>query len=583
MRTGRTISVLSIICCATSVAGIVLSPPATGYELSVYTAYPIWLKIIFSITLVAAVLTTAHGAWTEIDREWLGGLALIWGLSTILFTIPTLRGYVLFGRGSYDVLLHFGMIREIEATAHLAARDWYPLTHILGYALSGLGLSDTSVVAVLQSTAFGSYLLGIVLYTRRLTNRRAARFGSLAATPLLLGMYHTGLHPAIISFFLLPIIFATLHFRSFRWRILTVMLLMALVFFHPVTAILAAVYGITVAVIVGGQQLLGRESLMQRPELAAIGAAGIALMMWYLSFDRSAFVVSRLARGEASRLGSFGAKSGSTDVLSTTQTVARALALYGDVFLIGGLSVIAAGVVLMSHHRGWTILLPQLAIGISLVGVLFVAGPIANPVRAARYYFIFAAVVIGVACATLVQHPAPTRWIKPLWRPRILVSAAIICLSVAFLVSASGVFLDTNHLTETETEAAKWSVERTAPRPFIGVGMSRKMTLYVMGTHAAPEVWRFQKYNERYVLPQHLGYRSNRCIGALSNNQVYILTKEHDRQFQRTYYPEQRETLNWHSASDIRRLQGDQSAHHLYDSGAASVWSTTDSPSSQIC
>lgn len=112
---------------------ILLTPPARGYEFSIYDAYPnyFWCLIIASIFLgqICAVLSVLDDSTS---KYWpLGFLAAVIA-NCLLLSLPVIRGYFIYGSG--DVLTHIGYMKDIGNYASIGSNH-YPILHMLGFSM----------------------------------------------------------------------------------------------------------------------------------------------------------------------------------------------------------------------------------------------------------------------------------------------------------------------------------------------------------------------------------------------------------------------------------------------------------------
>jgi len=115
---------------------IVKTPPASGYEISIYNVYPwyLWVFVITSIFLGQMILLSGATASKKNDNYWVIGFLGILITNTILLFMPFIRGYTMYGRG--DVLTHIGYIKDILNTASIGTNNYYPIEHILTAIMS---------------------------------------------------------------------------------------------------------------------------------------------------------------------------------------------------------------------------------------------------------------------------------------------------------------------------------------------------------------------------------------------------------------------------------------------------------------
>ncbi|HJH26822.1 MAG TPA: hypothetical protein C5S37_08645, partial [Methanophagales archaeon] len=135
----RILKIIVIICfifIITALTIIAKTPPAGGYEISIYDAYPwyFWVFIITSIFTGQIILLKSTLSSDKNDKLWVFGFLAILTTNIILLFMPFIRGYATYGRG--DVLTHIGLIKDILRTTSFGTDNFYPLDHILTASLS---------------------------------------------------------------------------------------------------------------------------------------------------------------------------------------------------------------------------------------------------------------------------------------------------------------------------------------------------------------------------------------------------------------------------------------------------------------
>lgn len=128
-RSYKILSIIAHIFVLLCLVVIANTPPAGGYEMSIYGAYP-WYFWFFLITpILIAVCLTLHKVIYSKSNE---NMLLIWFPALmsylILFLLPFFRGYYFYGRG--DALTHLGYTKDILSTSSLTGNG-YPISHTL--------------------------------------------------------------------------------------------------------------------------------------------------------------------------------------------------------------------------------------------------------------------------------------------------------------------------------------------------------------------------------------------------------------------------------------------------------------------
>jgi hypothetical protein len=216
---------------------IAVTGSASGYEVSIYAAYPylFWVFLITSFGLgISIVLYEAF--FTKKSNWWLAGLTIIISANCILFLLPAFRGYYFYDR--VDNLQTIAYYKDIETTSHISPSDFYPSFHILIVALSKLtSISVYNLALIFPAFANNLYIIGALLLAKALnfTHREFLLTIALVSAPFFLEQFAS--IPRILALFLLPfLLFLFLKFQSTKktsFAILLFLFTLNFVVLHP--------------------------------------------------------------------------------------------------------------------------------------------------------------------------------------------------------------------------------------------------------------------------------------------------------------------------------------------------------------
>lgn len=223
---------------------IATTPLATGYEISIYAAYPPYFWFFIIVAIACGIVILVHQAFAEKpSRWWIAGFSAILFTNLIILLLPIARGYVTLGRG--DVLSHIGMTKDILLTGHFplareAAANPYPAIHILGANLSLVtGLTPELIAELFPGFFTLFYMVSIYLLSREVASYRGqvlliTAFGSL----LLFKHANLMLAPSVQCYYLLPFtLFLLYRARASAQRsafsFLLILVLLLIPFLHP--------------------------------------------------------------------------------------------------------------------------------------------------------------------------------------------------------------------------------------------------------------------------------------------------------------------------------------------------------------
>lgn len=220
-----------------------VTPPAKGYEFSIYNAYPsyFWFLLILTITMSQLnAIISVLGNTTK--KYWVLGFIVIMLTDSLILFLPLIRGYFIYG--SADVLTHIGYMWDIVNYGSIA-HNHYPPTHILGYSISKiLGIPQNIITMVIPAlfslfSLICWYILGREIFDEKPGGVILAVIGALPMYGIMNSLYL----PNGITFLILPLVLYTLiksqnnpHNREI---IITIIFLSVfIVFSHPLIALM---------------------------------------------------------------------------------------------------------------------------------------------------------------------------------------------------------------------------------------------------------------------------------------------------------------------------------------------------------
>lgn len=552
-----------------------LVPPASSYETSIYSPYPLALWLSFGVGTTAVVVGFALSAYSGSSR-WKQSLLLLVGNYGLFFFLPVFRGYKLYGRGFSDKPAHLGTVERILRTGAIPDGLFYPLEHVFFAELVPLtGLELETVTYVLSFTFTMLYIASMGALVRELSGSRAGLAGGMcAATPLLFRYFHMEIHPAFFSFMLLPLVLLLVErikaTGAKAFLFVLAVLSFGILFFHPL------VTGLLLVLVLGSvlyEPVFETRNILRgrKPGYALALAVGVALGYWVVSHTATQSFLVEIARSIVGATGtspaSATAKQAQSARLSVVQLVVRFAQLYGAIFLylaVAGLITLWAGYRWLVRERREIEFYGayHFALGIAVsFAFLLVYLIVASPIRAARYAIMTATMLVGLAVHRALGAG----------RPRKLLAAVLVAVVLsAALLSMAGAFLVNNHLTHTEYQGTEFlATNKVADRPIYDAYTSSKMMGYVTGAGAdfstrVVDLARFES----------LGYDENETA-ATTFGSSYVVTKAFDVEFYRSsfYVDAQQESLVIYDREDLERLSTDASADRIYANGRFEVWS----------
>ena len=223
---------------------ILLTPPARGYEFSIYDAYPnyFWCLIIASIFLgqICAVLSVLDDSTS---KYWpLGFLAAVIA-NCLLLSLPVIRGYFIYGSG--DVLTHIGYMKDIGNYASIGSNH-YPILHMLGFSMHEFTGLSFGIITMIIPPIFSivSILYWYILGKEIFNDKSKVVILVLIAFLPMYGVMNSLFTPNHEAFLMLPLVLYCLiksqnAANKTEVNAILITLSVLIVLFHPLIAIMA--------------------------------------------------------------------------------------------------------------------------------------------------------------------------------------------------------------------------------------------------------------------------------------------------------------------------------------------------------
>ncbi len=243
-RTDKIIIIVAILFLMSFQIIIIDTPPAAGYEISLYKAYPfyLWLFILSAFSCGLYFLVSQSFS-IHSSKKWVFGFIILLYCNLLILLLPFIRGYATLGRG--DVLTHIGYIKDILNTGHfpsagIIGANHYPVVHIIGADLSYLTNLAPEILAEIYPGFFTLfYICSIYLLARNISINQGemlmiTAFGSL----LLFKHSNLMLAPSVICFFILPFNLFLIHkqylsYKKLEFSLILILMLIVVPFLHP--------------------------------------------------------------------------------------------------------------------------------------------------------------------------------------------------------------------------------------------------------------------------------------------------------------------------------------------------------------
>lgn len=258
---------------------LVADTPATGYEISIYSATPtiFWIGIIFG--LLNGMVLIASDLYSKNGKIWIIGLFQILFCNCSVIFLYALRGYVLY-LGMGDTLSYVGLAKDISEFGNFGS-NFYPITSILISQFSQFSnLPILFISKYVSSFLFIFYVLSVYCWSKSIIADKKFVLSSLiASTPIFFAWFSTSIYHEVLSVFTLPFFFYILQRNSdYRFRFFSIIFLIVYPFFHPIIGIVVLLY--VMALFISEKFNLSKEIKNISTTLLLISF--IALIAWFI-------------------------------------------------------------------------------------------------------------------------------------------------------------------------------------------------------------------------------------------------------------------------------------------------------------
>ncbi len=602
MRLTKVLAIIAFIFIGLALYTIAITPPATGYELDIYQAYPtyFWAFLIVSIACGICILVR-QAFFDEKSNWWLVGLLVIISSNLIILFLPVFRGYVIFGRA--DAMSHLGYMKDILITGHIG-ENFYPMLHILGASILDITGLSNGVVGVLIYALFSIiYIIGVYLLASVISrNRGQALLITAFAAPFMYSDYHAYLFPAFSSLFMLPLLLYLYHrlgkssSNKVQWTILVLILALHIVFHHPVTAL----FVIAVFLSFGLSSILYRlvakykKSDLMRTTWLGKNYGWLSLILiaasfiWIFSSVTLRYTFLKAWRSVFYQIGYSTYQELTESLPSITAPVSEITSYlfnnYGAIIIYFLISLVALIFILrwsLSKRIKvdaaiFTYGILTVGAGLSMLFFWFGWYVSLNVVRAARFLILMSTILNGLVVYELASEKSFFRFGKGKFLPvgKIIIAFTALLIISATFFSVFNIYRSPRidrwnmQVTRYEIEGVNWLLEyndgQTPIQSFL-VKIYRFKDLELGGTQPSNAM-----INREYI-PPHFGYDINDSAAETFDFQDnYLVTAEIDRQYPMVF-PEHRRYYQY-TEDDFLRMNSDATVTKIYANGELEIW-----------
>lgn len=562
------------------------SSSASGYEISIYAAYPWWFwgGIIGTFGLgTVVVLRSTHVANGKLFLTLGVGILLL--ANTFLLFLPVIRGYYVYGGG--DMLTHLGHVLDILEEGYVSESNYYPGIHVhTTMVMKITGLDYYAVKNVLAPVFSVAYWFGILALGVRVVDESAA-FHYLVPFALVPIFKRDELYfgPNMLSFSLYPLLlYALFSVRQSRNRfvVLVSMLFCYFVFTHPVTTLLGL---ITIVLVAASKSTTSRwhgdrVSVKQSLSVVTIPVAvGVLFVSWYFSFEEIltmlfGMVGSLLFGVGTSQFGEYSSALESVplaplDILEVVlfRMGSEILLMVGTVFVI---LYLAFHIKYGDQRLCWEQLFWVVGFGLfSVLAAAFLVNPVMLTwTRLLKFAELFAILLVATAAYVYASGSRQS------FGRRNLVIVGVILVLVSLVVFGfynSPLQRSTNdHITETRFESMEWFVDhRNETR--LAYGFSYRYEHAFLGKEPNSRT-----YSERPI-PAHFGYHNATTFATPNHTGSYLIVTTRLEEYYPSLHPDYPQDWKY-TQRDFQRLGQDEGLGKIYANGGVRIYRASSEP-----
>lgn len=593
----------NLLTLATAVAWA--TPLVNGYEISVYAAFPgyFWALVVSGLILGVLAVVSVGTSYPRSGPTWAAGIAVIVAANLLLMELPHIRGYALFGRS--DELTHAGFILDIIQSGRIGSSNVYPLDHIFGvmiYFVASQTIAEVMSEVPILFSFF--YVASLYLLARRLFGKTRETLGIvLIGSILIFGANQVQFAPDSESFFLVPLALF-LYFRSrattnrVQFSALLVLLLTAMIFFHPMTAFYVLIMLLcaeaAARVRKRAMNLIPREG---KPD-GGRGAANLIFVtvaiffVWYFTAppigDSVAVLIDRLISIAGTSQAQSYANIISQAKVHVIDLVSLSAYAYGQLAILSAFAVpfAVASFRSLKSEGGRASISSSGAdffwalgfVAFSLFAMIFFFGYfLVGFERIERYTMLFATIIVGKNLSRLPLARSSSRVarsMKASTAARIgilpVVVILLVCLSTFNLYLSPIIRKENQQVAASELTGMRWFFEeRNQSMTVYELGLSQARFYQALFGVNAPAV--DLRYGAVATPVNHFGYQNGTALGEYYNQTGYLVISKLGRIFYQSIYPTY-ETEWRFTPSDFNSLENDSTVIRVYDDSGVTIY-----------
>lgn len=584
--------IIPLVICLTlllSILIIAITPPAKGYELSIYDAYPAILWILISINIFFSIFTIIQSCDSFSKNVYCGYFSLIL-IESIILLLPMFRGYYSMSRGGGDIFHHMFVASQISNTGYVQPSDIYPMMHILSSILDNFFYDFILTSRFISLFCFIFYILSLyVLGKTLLGSVRGGIFISIFGIPLIFSYGHYAFYPFLFAIFMIPLIlyvYQKIISTSKQQNVFFIILLCLsffIVFCHSMIAIFLIIlfsFFYFYALIKGGIRL---KNIMTN----VIAIVLITVFVWIFNFQYLINTLHMVAsdlfgEGTHQSILEYQMNVVTTSNASIWLVIDRFIKIYGPICLYFLISLMFITFIIYQYYQNKKIIENDLFYSIQFciaicIGIVLLTGffVIFEPIRAAMYGLVFATIINGLFFYRIWPLILSERG-KLGFTYSIALLITIVCILTMLTIYSSPWVSGTNSaLSNGDKKGIDWILEYQNEGIPI-VKEDETMNPYKTYYESVNNKNSRKLIEYPRSIPSNYGYNTSRTIANsfryLPYNEVYMLTNELMKLKPLAVPVERRGLLKTFTDSDFVSLMNDQTVNLIYSGNEFSVW-----------
>jgi len=582
----RTLTLLLCLLIVLEIIVIISAGPATGYEVSIYDAYPLYFWILQASSLTLGVFLLLRSALCSYNSLYIhAGLTIAIFSNVVLLLLPFFRGYIYLGWN--DLPSQIGFISDIQLTGRIGIpfSNWenpYPALHVLVLTSSYIiGLSVEDLMKLLPAFFFAFFIIFTYLLSKKISTSKSQIFliTAFGVLPLYAFIYSeriVHLVPRNVTFLLTPFIFylyfANKQAAGNKYQIPILLWLLMLPTWHPGNAFILILTFL--CLYVGHKFFINHDHNYDRSLLFCL-ILTFSWLAWFMNLNWFNITIRSLALhfGESEIEGIYRTiervKMPLTDSIILFIKMSAHLWLY---FLMGILLTIYLLWNSLKHKK-----INENALLFALLFLFYSALTFASlffipigSVRALSYSVFTSTILSGLVIPILRRTRV---------KPQKNKTQCFKCILMMLLLLPSIVFSHLNMYTSPFIKSANDQVtlaDITGFKLFLthqteqflieDTGLNQKTKIIaITGLKSAPRNVRDWQTVQQ-SLPEHFGYNKHSNLGMWYEDDRYLIVDQMSKIHYEKAIPEYREAWRW-APEDFLRLYGDCSVFRTYDNG----------------